>query len=148
MKTASCYSEILQKSGLQNITCFSEEKPGLQKAYGKYGLCTAFIRVLYGFCTGFRKQNQVLQPKTWFSTSSRCKAWFLLPTPLFCRFFEYQVGMQGCKGIVFGMVSSAAKGKSQSMMLSENGNFGCAPTRHPSKCAGLMSILRPEKGAL
>ena len=84
----SCYSKILQKSGFQNITWFSEEKHGFQKAYGKYGLCTAFIRVLYGFCTGFKKQNQVLQPKTWFSTSGRCKTWFLLPTPSFCRFFE------------------------------------------------------------
>ena len=86
----SCYSKILQKSGFQIITWFSEEKPGFQKASGKYGFCTAFIRVLYGFCTGFKKQNQVLQPKTRFSTSGRCKTWFLLPTPSFCRFFEYQ----------------------------------------------------------
>ena len=89
--THTCYSKILQKSGFQIITWFSEEKPGFQKASGKYGFCTAFIRVLYGFCTGFKKQNQILQPKTRFSTSGRCKTWFLLPTPSFCRFFEYQV---------------------------------------------------------
>ena len=43
-------------SGFRNITCFSEEKPGFQEAYGKYGFCTAFIRfyrdVVHIFSTG------------------------------------------------------------------------------------------------
>ena len=38
-----------KKSAFQNITWFSEEKPGFQKAHGKYGFCTAFIGVLHVF---------------------------------------------------------------------------------------------------
>ena len=36
--------------------------------------------------------SKILQLKTRLSTSSRCKTCFFLPTPLFCRFFEYQEG--------------------------------------------------------
>ena len=79
----TCYSKILQKQVPKHNLVFGGETR-VFNGIRKIRCCTAFNRVLYGFCTGFRKQRQVLQPKAWCSTSSRCKAFFFFCPPHFC----------------------------------------------------------------
>ena len=64
-----CYSKSRQNKQLQKTTRFSEEKPGFQKAYGKYGICV-LIRVLYGFVWVPGSKSRFFNRKPVFSTSS------------------------------------------------------------------------------
>ena len=74
-------SKSYKKAGPKQNLVFRKE-PCSRKACGKYGFYS-FYTGFVGFCTAFRKQNQVLQRKTLISKSSRCKTRFLLPTPVF-----------------------------------------------------------------